>query len=575
MIDLAAVAATLAVWFLIYAMCRVATRPARPAAAPATMDLGPESPALVSFLVGRWAVTEDAAESTLLDLAARKFFEFRQPGLDPMQTTVHVPAVAPDASGLKAYESQVLGRVRGLAVGGVVPITALTFRDEADSKSWNTRLRSAVIDEARAAGLSRRRFGKGVVTLLVLTAAVAGVIIGLIAVRYGFGRPDDDKPGFGAGIVAFGVLSAIAGRAMGERDTPAGREVAARWLGVRDWLRGHDQFDELPPASVAIWDRYLGYGAAVGATRLASAVLDLEMGDKKLVWSSFGGTWHRVRVHYPAFWPHYGRPTSALVIRGLIIAVVGGLALRFLSSWSPMPGLLLLLLGVYLVIRAGLDLAMTREITGEVLWRENWKSRGGGEDEPPVPWLDYLAIDDGSADRTVAWGVPISAETSCHDGQTVTVTVRPWSRRVVTLTVIGHGHTREVTPAAPAEEPTAELAAPGRPPLFPASDVAQMFGREVTAAPIPWGTQYCAADNGKMLLMVQSVSGMGGRLAWRLNSSRGVEHPGGFFINGDIGVYRTGDTTVVANLTGDGRVARSALPWLMEQATRAGRGPAG
>lgn len=575
MIDLVAVAATLAVWFLIYAMCRVATRPALPAAAPATMDLGPESPALVSFLVGRWSMTENAAESTLLDLAARKFFELRQPGLDPMQTTVHVPATAPDANataaqmdGLRPYERSVLDRIRGLARGGVVPITALTFRDAAESKSWNSRLRTAVIDEARAAGLSRRRFGKGVVTLLVVSAALAGVVIGLIAVRYGFGRPEDDKPGFGAGIVAFAVLSAIAGRAMGERDTPLGRAVAARWLGVRDWLRGHDQFDELPPASVAIWDRYLGYGAAVGATRLASQVLDLEMGNRKLVWSSFGGTWHRVRVRYPSFWPHYGRPTSSQVIRGLIIAMIGGLLLRFLSTWSPLPGLVLLLLGVYLLIRAGLDLAMTREITGEVLWRENWKSKSGGEDEPPVPWLDYLAIDDGSADRTVAWGVPIASETSCRDGDTVTVTVRPWSRRVVTLSVVGQGRDREIAPVSPSDEPTAPLAAPAAPLLFPIADVAQMFGRPVSASPIPWGTQYCAADNGKMLLMVQSVSGTGGRLAYKLNSSRGVEHPGGFFIHGDIGVYRTGDTTVVANLTGDGRVARSALPWLMEQAVQ-------
>jgi hypothetical protein len=565
MSELGAVVVTLAVWFLIYAMCRVATRPAHPAAAPATMDLGTESPALVSLLVNRWTLTEDAAESTLLDLAARKFFEFRQPGLDAMQTTVHVPAAGPDASGLRPYERSVLDRIRGLAVGGVVPVTALTFRDAAESKSWNARLRTAVIDEARAAGLSRRRFGRGVVSLLVVSAAIAGVVIGLAAVHYGLGRADDDKPGFGAGVVAFAILSAIAGRAMGERDTPSGREVAARWLGVRDWLRGHEQFDELPPASVAIWDRYLAYGAAVGATRLASAVLDLEMGNRKLVWSSFGGTWHRVRVRYPRFWARYGRPTSGLVIRGLVTAIVGGVLLRILGSDDRLvlPALVILLFGVYLLIRALLDLAMAREITGEVLWRENWKSRGGGEDQPPVPWLDYLAIDDGSGDRTVAWGVPVSAPTSCHDGDTVTVTVRPWSRRVVALTVVGRGRTRETVSVSP---PPATSPTPL--PLFPASDVAQMFGREVRATPIPWGTQYSATDNGKILLMVQSVSGAGGRLAWRLNSSRGVQHPGGFFLNGDRAVYRAGETTVVANLTGDGRVARAALPWLIEQALR-------
>lgn len=571
MIDLAVVVAALVAWFLIYAMCRVATRPALPDPAPATMDLGGESPALVSLLVNRWSLTEDAAESTLLDLAARKFFELRQPGNDPTQTTVHVPAAGPAASGLRPYESQVLDRIRGLAVGGVVPITALTFRDEGESKSWNSRLRSAVIAEARAAGLSRRRFGKVVVTLLVVAAALAGLVIALAAVHYGVGRADDDRPGFGAGVLAFFLLATIGGRSPGERDTPAGREVAARWLGVRDWLRGHEQFAELPPAAVAIWDRYLGYGAAVGATRLASAVLDLEMGNRKLVWSSFGGTWHRVRVRYPSFWPRYGRTVGHLVVRGLITAAVGGVAIRLFPRLF-LPAALILLFGVYLLIRALVDLAATREITGEVLWRENWKSRGGGEDQPPVPWLDYLAVDDGSADRTTAWGVPVGADWSCRDGDTVTITVRPWSRRVAGLAVTGRGRAREVTSTVEATaEDTADLAqqmgsAPA-PTLISADDVSQMFGRPVTAQPFPTGMQFRAADNGKPLLLVQVVSGLPGRVVWRANS-RGVQHPSGGYVDGDRAAFRTGDQTVVLHLTGEGKVARGALPWLIERASR-------
>jgi hypothetical protein len=568
MIDLVAVVAALAIWFGIYAMCRVWTRPALPPAAPATMDLGAESPALVSFLVGRWSLTEDAAESTLLDLAARKFFELRQPGLDPMQTTVHVPADPPSTAGLRPYESQVLDRIRSLAVGGVVPITALTFRDESESKSWNNRLRASVVEEARAAGLSRRRFGKGIVGTLVFLAAVAGLVIGLAAVHYGVGRADDDKPGFGAGVLAFGILAAIAGRSLGERDTPAGQDVAARWLGVRDWLRGHDQFAELPPAAVAIWDRYLGYGAAVGVTRLASAVLDLEMGNRKLVWSSFGGAWHRVRVRYPKFWARYGRTTTHLVIKAIIIGLIGAAVLRFLGSVDDRitaGALLFLLFGIYLLIRTVIDAIATRTITGEVLWRETWKSNSGGEDEPPVPWLDYLAIDDGSSDRTVAWGVPISSETSCRDGDTVTVTVRPWSRRVVTLVVNGRGRDREIVPAASsdtsAEEPTAALT-PAFTPLFSTDAVGQMFGRPVEAQAFPMGVQYRAADNKKPLLLVQVVSGTPGKLVWRANS-RGTQHPSGAFINGDRAALRTGDSTVVLNLTGEGKVARNALPWLV------------
>jgi hypothetical protein len=270
------------IWFLLYAACRVATRPVTPGRGPATMELGPEPPALVSLLVNRYVLTEDAAESTLLDLAARKFFELRQPAGDPMQTTVHLPADPPDGSGLRAYEKQVLGRVRDLAVGGVVPVTALTFRNSGESASWNGRLRSSVIDDARASGLSRPRFGKGLQTLLFVSA----LAVGLVAWFAAWHHDPHGSNNVGAGIGAAVILGAIALRTRGERDTPAGREVAARWLGVQTWLRGHDQFAELPPAAVAVWDRYLSYGAALGVTRLASAVLDLEMGNRKLLWSS-------------------------------------------------------------------------------------------------------------------------------------------------------------------------------------------------------------------------------------------------------------------------------------------------
>src|SRR4051794_25293119 len=73
----------------------LATRPRTPRAEPATQDLGPEPPAVVSLLVAGWDLSEDAAESTLLDLAARGILEFRQPGNDPRQTTVHLRGTAP------------------------------------------------------------------------------------------------------------------------------------------------------------------------------------------------------------------------------------------------------------------------------------------------------------------------------------------------------------------------------------------------------------------------------------------------------------------------------------------------
>lgn len=107
----------------MYGLALLATRPARPQPAPATRNLpGSEPPAVVSLLTNHWELTEDAAESTLIDLAARHFLEVRQPGNDPPQTTIHLHDT--DVSGLNEYERAVYQRVAGLAVDNVLPLTA-------------------------------------------------------------------------------------------------------------------------------------------------------------------------------------------------------------------------------------------------------------------------------------------------------------------------------------------------------------------------------------------------------------------------------------------------------------------
>ncbi|TBL26555.1 DUF2207 domain-containing protein [Verrucosispora sp. SN26_14.1] len=463
LLDLTVGLGALAGWLLLYGVLRWVTRPAAVSPAPATPELGAEPPAVVNLLVNRWSLTEDAAEATLLDLAARGFFEVRQPGADPMQSTVHLPAAPPDEAGLRPYERLVLDRVRGLAVDGVLPLTALTFRDEARARAWNKRLRGQVVADARAAGLSRRRFGPRVTALLVGTALVAAVVVGLAALHHASWHPTSGNYPFIAGIAVFVLLSTLAGASPGERDTVLGRQTAARWLGVRAWLRGHEQFDELPPAAVAIWDRYLGYGAAVGATHLASAVLDLGLGDRTSVWSSYGGTWRRVRVRYPRLLLRYGRSVPRLLAGGATGVAVGGYLLTVVGpTFTLTPStvnqaarifdlvrngvvvltVLVLLSGIHTLVRTLVDLVTERTVTGEVLWVEVWRSTTQGENRPARPWLHYLAVDDGTADRTTAWGLPSEWASRCHDGDMVTLRVRPWSRRVVELSVVGHGRSR-------------------------------------------------------------------------------------------------------------------------------------
>jgi hypothetical protein len=613
-------------WFLLLGTIVVVTRPRDVRPGPPTQDLGgSEPPAVVSLLVNQWEVTEDAAESTLIDLAARKYLEFRQPGNDPMQTTIHVRPSGGQGV-LHPYERRVLDRISGLAVNGTVPLAALTFRDPDQASTWAKRLRAEVVADARTRGLSRSRYGGLPRSILAAGAGAAAVAVALAVAHHAVSDHGDIRGVLGAGIITFGVLSSLTGALRGERDTPQGREVAARWLGVRAYLRGDESFAELPPAAVTVWDRYLSYGDAVGATRVCAAVIDLGMGNRRRVWSSYGGTWHRVRVRYPHFWGRYGKTAPGLITWSLVCIGLGFLLVRYRpvavdrvpGGYGDLAGLVIGALGLYLLGRGGyrlvrtvFDLAAPATVTGEVLWEEVWRSNAGGENSPPTPWLYYLAVDDGQDDRTTAWGLPSNLYSAYHVGDVVRLTVRRWTRRVTALDVVQRGrrvstgasygnddNTESMVQAAMGlrVDPTGPGSAGGAGPallaglmsapavaadrLLTADEVGRALGRPVTvsqtggvAGPVSMAG-YSTVD-GHRAVYVTVTGGLPGKLAVR--TRRG--HPalpgiGDEAYAGDNwAIARRGDTVVGIQLHGGaaGTDPRNVY-WLL--ATAVGRLPA-
>ncbi len=478
-LELAAVVVVGAVWFLLLAAVLAWTRPADVDALPANADFPDDvPPAVVSLLAGRWKLNEDAAESTLIDLAARKWIEFRQPGNDPTHTTVHVlpaPTGRVNQPALTPYDEQVLKHVRDQAVDDVVPVTALTFRDLGEANRWTSQLHGSVIADARARGLTQRRFSPLLVTALSVAALLPAGMVALVVMttdsdshRTHQSLGDALGAGFGAALLVWGGLSALAGRPLGERDTPLGREVAARWYGLRTFLRNDGAFADLPPASVAVWDRYLSYGDALGVTRVCSALLDLGMGNRKRVWSSYGGTWHRVRVRYPRMFARYGATAPMLLLRAGIGLVVGGFLVHaFKLSTFDFPnsthnlvgdapllvGIVIFLYGLNMLLRTAGDLLAPRTLSGEVLWVELWKTKKQRNSEETVPVVHYFAVDDGTGDRTTAWAIPSDWSYRARAGDVVTIVVRPWCRRVTELT-IDSSRSKQLAEAAGAAVPS-------------------------------------------------------------------------------------------------------------------------
>ncbi|MFD0744946.1 DUF2207 family protein [Phytohabitans flavus] len=447
LIEIGLPAVSLGVWILANTAARIYTRPAAVAPAPATMDFpGPESPAVVGLIADGWRIsTGDAAAATLLDLAARGYVELRQNSADARHTTVHLTRREP--GDLNEYELQVYNWVAQRSTNGVVPLTALAFTDAGRYATWARRVNRYVVEEAQRLGLSRPRYSRAMIAALVVLAGLvaAGIAVSAMHVAVRLGDPAERTgqylSGLGAWVMAFAIISAGARSKGGQRDTTAGRAAAARWLGVREWLAGHESFADLPPSAVAVWHRYLAYGVALGKSRVASEVIDLGMSDHRRIWSSYTGRWRQVDVSYPRYGLRVGQALGWPIGHVIITAWIGIPMLvygREVSAAFQLFGLALLTYGAYLVVRVTVALATPVSVTGQVIWRGTWKTKqvGGGDSEPSrtVPANYHLVIDDGHSDRTRAWILPAELADGFRIGDVVTAKARLWTRRVVKVT---------------------------------------------------------------------------------------------------------------------------------------------
>ena len=452
-----AAAVALAVWLAVLAVLALRTRPVLPPAASASSEFGgTEPPAVVSLLVNRWELGREAVPATLLDLVARGALGIDQ--IAPGRYIVRLPASGAVPPGLTDYEHQVWAHVRSLAsdagLGGpnvaVVPAEALTTGPDLQSEGWWKSFQKAVVADARERGLSRGRWSRWMLVALGVVAVVPAVLAAAAFVAAptdssssssSSSAEDDDGVGgvLSLAAVAWGGLMAIPFGLRQERDTPDGRAAAARWLGLRNYLDADEAFDESPPTAVAIWDRYLAYGAAMGVAAGAVRALPLGSESDNEAWSSYGGGWHVVRVCYPRrFPPGWGQRPVVAALKA--VAVLGGAAFVLIQLGPPVADLVgdvldeadgwppwaigvaavvaaFLAAAALFVVRAAVmlgfavsDLFATREVEGMVV-----RLRG-----------HHLAVDDGRAHKVRAWLVtqPVRLGAAARD-TIVRVTVTP------------------------------------------------------------------------------------------------------------------------------------------------------
>jgi hypothetical protein len=287
------------------------------------------------------------------------------------------------------------------------------------------------------------------------------------------GTDDEDIVGFGLMMALLGGagLSALVGRLGAERDTPAGRDEAARWLGVREMLGDNPVFAEQPAAGVAIWDKHLGHGVALGVAH--GAVRDLPLGTESdtEAWSHVGGRWRIVRVRYPRrFRPGWGAAPSVVTLWAVLLLAAGGATLHYLPQgvdalrqdaaeqdaaqqgveqvgtppvtpvtvptgdlvpwaesaepWIRAAAVAALAVGAWFAVLGLGDLVRTPRVVEGILVRHRQRGKikrtEHGTRDKRV-W--FLAVDDGTTDRVRAWRT--RRDPHVHQGNDVRITATP------------------------------------------------------------------------------------------------------------------------------------------------------
>ena len=451
---LAGIGALLAGWYLVVLVVSLVTRPRDLRPGPPTPDLGAEPPAVVNLLVTRCELTAEAADATLLDLAARRILEVFQPGDDPAGLLVRVRVARPD--GLTRFERRVFDRVSDVAGDRFTSLAEVTRQYADGGPGWYKHLRTEVIEDAAARGLVRaRRLGSPVILLCLLTG-MAVACLGIIPLVPTAQHPDAAQNAIGFGsvagwfcaspVVALLLIFVALPHLSGARYTPAGEAAGQRWLGVAGWLAAHEDLADLPPAAVAVWDRYLAYGVALGVNPVASGAVDLRVGRVLRVRSRYTGTARTVRVRYP--WD-----PMAYTQAGVRLVWSLGLLLCWAAFWlfaagvfgtgriGPWPaaarwplyavGGLATLRAGYKVVRSTVAKAAPVTVTGQVLAAHPYRLHTGSS-----PRWYQLVVDDGEHDRTRPWLVGAGRLHGAGPGDVVRIRAQRWTRYVLGLDVL-------------------------------------------------------------------------------------------------------------------------------------------
>jgi hypothetical protein len=445
--------------------------PPRPRPADEVETLRLDSPAVVNLLTNDATPTAAGFRATVIDLAARGWLRILPPDDQGDELARVRPAAAAfEGDTLRPHERLVLQHVMArFTTDRAIPARYLAVDVRG---SWWRRFAGLVADDARHAGLVRRRWEP---QDLLMPLALWGVA----AATWLLARANGDLEvavidSVERRILAWATLIAIIVvlvrlvRHLVHPElthTDDGVEATQEWLAVRHRLV-ESGFGDVAASALEVGDRRLGYATAMCLADGAAIELPLAREDHFRAWSSVGGRARLVRIRYPMRIGYGMAPFVALAV-GIVSCFVGLRARRLFAdvareeafvslrerfpeqswliadiattltflSWVP------IVLGLWVALAGAADGFSTVDRTGMIL-----RARRPAE-VSPLPrnvrqFLErdryslYIAVDDGSSDTVTAWRT--TERNAVPQGANATVKASPVLGHVRRASPVGH-----------------------------------------------------------------------------------------------------------------------------------------
>jgi hypothetical protein len=215
---------------------------------------GREGPAVVELLVadGR-DIGPGAVAGTILWLAHRKALTIEAGGEGRYRM-----AIGSTGAPVSDAEAILLDALRPATTAGPFTGPPLPL---AEGGPWRKPFRRAVLKEAKAGGLLRRRYRSAVF-------CTSTVLLAFTTAPLWFRTPEAAA----AGIVVAGILLMlpfVGGYVL----TSKGHRAKAEWQAFGRYTREQGDLADVDPAGVVLWGPYLAYGAALGLAPAATRAL--------------------------------------------------------------------------------------------------------------------------------------------------------------------------------------------------------------------------------------------------------------------------------------------------------------